>query len=67
MLDKRRLQLIIAVCTSCALVAFAVYRRHHSVPVPVIAFYVAAALICVVGQVYGRLQHKTCQTKSRIH
>ena len=66
MFDKSRIQLIIALCTSCTLIAFAVYRRHHSVPKPGIAFYVTAALICVVGEVYGRSRHKTCRTKSPI-
>jgi len=66
MFDKRRIQLTIAVCTSCALVALAVYRLHHSVPVPRIAFYIAAALICAVGEAYGRLGRKTCRTESPI-
>ncbi len=63
MFDKRRIQLIIAVCTSCALIAFSVYRKHHSVPIPGIAFYITAALICVAGEVYGRLRHNACRTK----
>jgi hypothetical protein len=66
MFDKPRIQLIIALCTSCTLIAFAVYRRHHSVPIPGIAFYVTAALICVIGEVYARSRHKTCRTKSPI-
>lgn len=64
MFHKTRIQLIIAACTSWALIAFAAYRRHHSVPISPIAFYFAAGLICVVGEVYGRLGHKTCRTKS---
>ena len=66
MFDKPRIQLIIALCTSFTLIAFAVYRRHHSVPIQGIAFYITAALICVVGEVYARSRHKTCKTKSPI-
>jgi hypothetical protein len=65
MFEKPRTQLIVAVCTTCALIAFTV-RLHHSVPVPAMAFYLSAALICVLGEVYARSRHKACRTKSPI-
>jgi uncharacterized membrane protein YjjB (DUF3815 family) len=66
MLHIRRTQLIVALCTGCALIAFAAYQRHHAVPISSAAFYVAAAIICVIGELYGRLRRKTCRSKSSV-
>jgi hypothetical protein len=54
--------IIIALCTSCAIIAFAFYQRHEaSGSVPVVAFYGAAAVICLLPVLYGLLRHKTCR------
>jgi len=66
MFHKRRTHLIIAVCTGCALIAFAVYQRHHSVLIPRSAFYGAAALICVIAELFDLFRYKNCRSKSPV-
>jgi len=55
----------IALCTSAALIAFAFNQRHEaSFTVPAVAFYVAAAIICLGSEFYGRLRSKSCRNKT---
>jgi predicted membrane channel-forming protein YqfA (hemolysin III family) len=55
----------IALCTSAALMAFASSQRHAaSVTVPAVAFYVAAAFICLGSEVYVRLRSRSCRNKT---
>jgi hypothetical protein len=56
--------IIIALFTGCALIAFAFYLRYAGpIAVPEVAFYVAAAMICLLPVVYTLLRHKTCRNK----
>jgi hypothetical protein len=64
MFDKRRTHLIIAICTSYVLIAFAVYQRHHAVVMPRSAFYGAAAIIFVIAELFDLFRYKTCRSKS---
>ena len=62
MFKKLNSNIIIALCTSCAIIAFAFYeRREASCSVPAVAFYGAAAVICLLPVLYGLLRHKTCR------
>jgi hypothetical protein len=55
----------IALCTSAALIAFALNQRQEaSVTVPAVAFYVAAAIICLGSEFYVRLRSKNCRNKT---
>jgi hypothetical protein len=61
MLKKLNSTIIIALCTSAALIAFAFDQRYEaSVTVPAVAFYVAAAVICLLPVLYALLRRKTC-------
>jgi hypothetical protein len=53
--------IITALCTSCALIAFARYEAFAKVSAAV--FYVAAAVICLLPVVYALLRHKSCTAK----
>ena len=64
MTKRRNANIIVASCTSCALIAFAVYERYEaSGTVPAVAFYVAAAAICLLPVLYAILRHKTHRNK----
>jgi uncharacterized membrane protein YqjE len=54
----------IAVCTSAALIAFAFDQRHEAsvITVPAVAFYLAAAIICLLP--YTLLRRKSCRNKT---
>jgi hypothetical protein len=66
MLKRLNANIIIALCTSCAIIAFAFYERYEaSGTVPAVAFYGAAAVICLRPVLYALLCHKTCQNKMR--
>jgi hypothetical protein len=55
---------IIAFCTSCAMIAFAFYRRYEGpTTVPAVAFYFAAAIICLLPVLNALIRHKTCPSK----
>ena len=48
MLKKSTQIIVIALCTSVALIGFSLYQSHAaSIPVSAVAFYIAAAIICV--------------------
>ena len=62
MLKKLNSTIIIALCTSAALIAFAFDQRHEaSVTVAAVAFYVAATVICLLPVLYASLRRKTCR------
>jgi hypothetical protein len=58
---------IIALCTSCAMIAFAYYERYEvsSTP-PASAFYFAAAIICLLPSLYGLFRHGACRYKRQL-
>ena len=65
MLKKPNSTIIIALCTSAALIAFAFAKRSGaSVTVPDVAFYVAAAIICLLPVFYALLRRETCRNKT---
>jgi len=54
MLKKLKTNTIIAICTAGAMIALAFYERHGGPnPVPEIAFYGAAAAICLLPVLYA--------------
>ncbi|HEY6272050.1 MAG TPA: hypothetical protein VIX19_08660 [Terriglobales bacterium] len=58
MLKKLNANIILALCTSCALIAFAFYERYAaSHIVPTVALYGAAPAIYIL------LRHKVCRNK----
>ena len=63
MLHKRRSNVIIALCTSSALIAFAFYQRYQPVTLPIDAFFVAAAMICLAPVLYRLLACKLRRSK----
>ncbi len=61
MFMQRVLPILIAVPTALGLVGFAAWQRYVGpVGVPTWAFYVGAAVICVVPSLVRRLSGKTC-------
>ena len=57
--------IVIALCTSAALIGFSLYQsRAGSVPVPAVAFYTAAALICVLPAAYHLLVCKRRRSRT---
>jgi membrane protein YdbS with pleckstrin-like domain len=63
MLKKLNANIIVALCASCAIIAFAFYERYAASPiVPAGAFYVAA-VICLPRVFYALLRHKVCRNK----
>jgi hypothetical protein len=62
MTKRHNADIIVALCTSCALIAFAFYQRSEaSGTVPAVAFYVAAAAICLLPVLYAILRRKICR------
>lgn len=62
MLKKSTQTIVIALCTSAALIGFAFYQRYvGSVPVSEVTLFVAAAILCASPVVYARLRCKTCR------
>jgi hypothetical protein len=62
MTKRRNAEIIFALCTSCALIAFAFYERNEaSGTAPAVAFYLAAAAICMLPLLYAILRHKICR------
>jgi hypothetical protein len=55
----KRSNIIVALCTACALIAFAFYQRYEGpVAVSETEFFVAAAVICLAPVVYAFLRGK---------
>lgn len=64
MFKKLNANIIVALCASCATIAFAFYERYAaSRIVPAGAFYVAVAVICLPRVFYALLRHKRCRNK----
>ena len=64
MLKRLNVNIIIAVSTCCAMIAFAFYERYEaSGTVPEVAFYGAAAAICLLPVLYALLRLKVCRNK----
>jgi hypothetical protein len=64
MIKRRNGNIVTALCTSSAMIAFAFYERHATAaPVPEIAFYLAAAAICLLPVLYALVRHKSCRNK----
>lgn len=62
MFKKFNSTIVIALCTSGALIAFAFDQRRlaPAVTVPEVAFYIAAAVICLLPVFAALVRHKTC-------
>jgi hypothetical protein len=53
MLKKSTQIIVIALCTSVALIGFSLYQsRAASIPVSAVALYIAAAIVCVSPAAY---------------
>lgn len=64
MLKKFNVNIIVALCASCAVIAFEFYERYAASPIaPAGAFYVAAAVICLPRVYYAWSRHKACRNK----
>ncbi len=65
MLKKSTVTIVIALCTSAALIAFAFDQRNDaSITVPAVAFFVAAAIMCLLTVLYALLRCKITQNKT---
>ncbi len=65
MLKRLNTKIIVALCTSCAIIGFAFYERHAaSNPVPAVAFYIAAAVTCLLPVSCALLRCKICRNKT---
>jgi hypothetical protein len=62
MLKRFNSNIITALCTAGAMIAFAYYRSH--IDVPAVAFYVAAAIICLLPVVFAPACRKACRTNT---
>jgi hypothetical protein len=61
MFKKFNSTIIVALCTSAAIIAFAFDQRYKaSVTISEVAFYLAAAVICLLPVFYGLLRRKSC-------
>jgi hypothetical protein len=64
MFKKPNSTIIIGLCTAVALIAFAFNQRYGiALRAPASAFYIAAAVICLLPVLYGLIRHKACQNK----
>ena len=65
MLTKLNSTIIIALCTSAALIAFAFDQRYERfVTVPQQTFYLAAAMVCLLPVFYALFRRKNCRSNS---
>ena len=62
MLKRFNSNIITALCTACAIIAFAVYRTHFSAPA--VVFYVAAATICLLPVVFAPACRRACRNST---
>ncbi|MEI9970720.1 MAG: hypothetical protein WDO73_00980 [Ignavibacteriota bacterium] len=61
MLKKINGNIAIALCTAGAMIAYEFYERYGaSIQVPAVAFYGAAAGICLLPTMYALLGRKAC-------
>jgi hypothetical protein len=61
MLKKLNANSIVALCASCAIIAFRFYERHAASPIVLAAF--VAAVICLPRVFNALLRHKVCRNK----
>ncbi len=60
MLKKLNANFVLALVTSWAIIAFAFYQRYEtSVTVPAVAFFVGAAVMCLLPLLYAALFRRT--------
>jgi membrane protein YdbS with pleckstrin-like domain len=65
MFKRLNSNIFIALCTSCTMIAFAFYQRYEaSIAFPAVAFFVAAAIICLLPVFYALLRRKACRNKT---
>lgn len=62
MLKRFNSNIITALCTAVAMIAFAFYQSH--VTVPAVAFYVAAAFICLLPLAFAPACRKASRTNA---
>jgi hypothetical protein len=61
MFKKLNPLIVIARCTAGGVIAYAYYERHAaSDPIPAVAFYLAAATICVLPSLYAEFRRRRC-------
>lgn len=53
MSNKGLIQIVVALCTSIALIALAVYQRYRPIPISGVSFDVMSAVIIVAPIAYG--------------
>jgi hypothetical protein len=62
MIKRLNANIIIALCASCGIVAFAFYERYEAVDrVPAVVFYITATVICLLPVFYALVRHKNCK------
>jgi ABC-type Mn2+/Zn2+ transport system permease subunit len=62
MLKRFNSNIITALCTGGAIIAFAFYRSYITVPAG--AFYVAAATICLLPVAFASARRKACRSNA---
>ena len=62
MLKRLNSNIITALCTGCAIIVFAVYRAH--ITVPAVALYIAAAIICLLPVVFAPACRRACRNST---
>jgi hypothetical protein len=65
MLKKLNANIIVALCASCAIIAFAFYERYAASPIVSAGAFYVAAVICLPRVFYALLRHKVCRNKVR--
>lgn len=57
---------VIALCAGVTLIGFAFDQRgEHHVNLPAVAYYIAAAVICLLPVFAALVRHKTCARSQR--
>jgi peptidoglycan/LPS O-acetylase OafA/YrhL len=60
----KKLNVIVALCASCAIIAFAFCEGYAASPrMPAAMLYVAGAAICLPRVINTLLRHKVCRNK----
>jgi hypothetical protein len=62
MLKRLNSNIVTALCTGGAMIAFAFYQSH--ITVPAVAFYIAAATICLLPVVFAPACRKASRTNA---
>ena len=57
--------MIIALCTAGGMIAFSLAERHRVLKIiPTGAFFLAAAIICLIPVLVALIRHKNCRQRS---